>query len=60
VPSNQKRTLKLKLTKLAIAILKQTGRLKMNVTVTTTIAGQAPVKATHSFELFVKKKTTKH
>jgi Tol biopolymer transport system component len=54
VPSNQTRILKLKLTKLAIAILKQTGKLKMSVTVTTTIAGQTPVKESHNFELFVK------
>jgi ABC-type oligopeptide transport system substrate-binding subunit len=53
---NQTRILKLKLTKLAIAILKQTGKLKMSVTVTTTIAGQAPVKESHNFELFVKPK----
>jgi hypothetical protein len=60
VPSNQTRGLRLKLTKLAIAILKKTGKLKMNVTVTTTIAGQAPVKATHSFEPFVKPKPKHH
>ena len=44
VPSNQTRVLKLKLTKVAIAILKKVGKLKMTVTVTTTIAGQAPTQ----------------
>jgi hypothetical protein len=56
VPSNQKRTLKLKLTKVAIAILKKVGKLKMTVTVTTTIAGQAPVKEARAVEIFVKPK----
>jgi Tol biopolymer transport system component len=59
VPHNQKRPLKLKLTKLAIAILKKVGKLKMAVTVTTRIAGQAPVKATRTFELFVPPQSTK-
>ena len=53
VPSNQKRVLKLKLTKVAIAILKKVGKLKMTVTVTTRIAGQAPSKASRTLELFV-------
>jgi Tol biopolymer transport system component len=56
VPSNQTRILKLKLTKVAIAILKKVGKLKMTVTVTTTIAGQAPTKDTRSVELFTKPK----
>ena len=56
VPSNQTRVLKLKLTKVAIAILKKVGKLKMTVTVTTTIAGQAPTKEARSFELFTKPK----
>jgi Tol biopolymer transport system component len=59
VPSNQERTLKLKLTKLAIKILKKTGKLKMSVTVTTTIAGQPPFKETRSVEIFVKNKKKK-
>lgn len=58
MPSNQKRLLKLKVPKLAFAILKKVGKLKMIVTVTTTIAGQVPVKETHPFELFVKQKPT--
>ena len=56
VPSNQKRVLKLKLSKLAIAILKKVGKLKMVVTVTTTIAGQAPVKEARTVEVFAKAK----
>ena len=56
VPSNQKRVLKLKLSKLAIAILKKVGKLKMAVTVTTTIAGQQPVKETRAVEVFAKAK----
>jgi Tol biopolymer transport system component len=59
VPSNQTRILKLKLTKVAIAILKKIGKLKMSVTVTTTIAGQAPTKETRSVELFTKPKKAK-
>ena len=56
VPSNQTRILKLKLTKTAIAVLKKVGKLKMTVTVTTTIAGQAPTKETRSIELVAKPK----
>jgi Tol biopolymer transport system component len=56
VPSNQTRALKLNLTKVAIAILKKVGKLKMTVTVTTTIAGQAPTKETRSFEIVAKPK----
>ena len=56
VPSNQKRVLKLKLTKVAIGILKKVGKLKMTVTVTTTIAGQAPTKASRSIEIVAKPK----
>lgn len=59
VPSNQTRALKLKLTKVAIAILKKVGKLKMALTVTTTIAGQAPVKETRTIEIFVKPKKSK-
>jgi hypothetical protein len=59
VPSNQTRILKLKLTKVAIAILKKVGKLKMTVTVTTTIAGQAPVKATRKIEIYAKPKKSK-
>ena len=59
VPSNQTRILKLKLTKVAIAILKKVGKLKMTVTVTTTIAGQAPTKEARTVELFVKPKPKK-
>lgn len=54
VPPNQGRVLKLKLTKLAIAVLKKVGKLKMSLTVTTRIAGQPPVKATRTLEIFVK------
>ena len=57
VPSGQTRILKLKLTKLAIAILKKVGKLKMSVTVTITIAGQPPTKETRPIELFVKTAT---
>jgi TolB protein len=59
VPSNQTRILKLKLTKVAIAILKKVGKLNMTVTVTTTIAGQAPTKEARSVELFVQPKKAK-
>jgi Tol biopolymer transport system component len=58
VPSGQTRILKLKLTKLAIAILEKVGKLKMSVTVTTTIAGQAPFKETRSIEVVAKQKPT--
>ncbi len=54
VPSNQTRTLKLKLTKTAIAILEKVGKLKMAVTVTIKIAGQAPVVETRSVEVVFK------
>jgi Tol biopolymer transport system component len=54
VPSNQTRILKLKLTKVAIAILKKVGKLKMTVTVTTTIAGQKPSKAMRTIEIIAK------
>jgi Tol biopolymer transport system component len=54
VPSNQWRPLKLKLTKLAVAILKQVGKLKMSLTVTTRIAGRPPLKETRALEIFVK------
>jgi Tol biopolymer transport system component len=59
VPSNQTRPLKLKLTKVAIAILKKVGKLKMTVTATTKIVGQAPVAETRTVEVFAqpKKKT---
>lgn len=53
VPANQKRTLKLKLTRLAVAILKKVGKLKMAVTVTITIAGQKPVRETRTVEVFL-------
>ncbi len=56
VPSNQTRVLKLKLTKVAIAILKKVGKLKMTVTVTTTIAGQKPSKAMRTIEIIAKPK----
>ncbi len=56
VPSNSTRVLKLKLTKVALAILKKVGKLKMSVTVTTTIAGQAPSKETRTVEIVVKSK----
>jgi hypothetical protein len=59
VPHNQKRVLNLKLTKLAIANLKKVGKLKMTVTVTTRIAGQAPLKASRTLELFVPPKSAK-
>ncbi|MBS1845352.1 MAG: PD40 domain-containing protein [Actinobacteria bacterium] len=54
VPPNKWRVLKLKLTKLAIAVLRKVGKLKMSLTVTTRIAGQPPVKATRTLEIFVK------
>jgi Tol biopolymer transport system component len=61
VPAGQERVLKLKLTKLAIAILEKVGKLKMSVTVTTTLAGQAPTKETRSVTIIFKpKKATKH
>lgn len=56
VPSNQTRVLKLKLTKVAIAILKKVGKLKMTVTVTTRIAGQKPSKAMRTIEIIAKPK----
>lgn len=56
VPFQQTRVLKLKLTNTAIAILKKVGKLKMVVTVTTTIAGQAPVKESRPFEVLLKPK----
>ncbi|HTT96209.1 MAG TPA: hypothetical protein VMF55_16175 [Solirubrobacterales bacterium] len=59
VPANQTRVLKLKLTKVAIAILKKVGKLKMTVTVTTTIAGQAPVSETRAVEVLAKPKKAK-
>ncbi|MGH2939174.1 MAG: TolB family protein, partial [Solirubrobacterales bacterium] len=52
VPSNQKRVLKLRLTKLAVAVLKKVGKLKMVLTVTTTIAGQSPVRESRTVEIF--------
>ncbi len=60
VPPNQRRVLKLKLTKLAIAILKKVGKLKMSLTVTTRIAGQPPTKETRTVEIFVKPARSKH
>ncbi|MBS1895561.1 MAG: PD40 domain-containing protein [Actinobacteria bacterium] len=54
VPPNQRRVLKLKLTKLAVAILQKVGKLKMSLTVTTRIAGQPPVKETRTLEIFAK------
>jgi Tol biopolymer transport system component len=54
VPANQKRTLKLKLTKTAVSVLEKTGKLKMVVTVTTTITGQKPTRETRTVEVFVK------
>jgi len=60
VPPNQTRVLKLKLTNLAIAILKKVGKLKMSLTVTTTIAGQPPVKETRTIEIFKKPAKSKH
>lgn len=60
VPADQQRVLKLKLTKVAIAILKKVGKLKMAVTVTTTTPGQAPVKETRTVELFAKPKKSKN
>jgi hypothetical protein len=59
VPSNQTRVLKLKLTKVAIAVLKKVGKLKMTVTVTTTIAGQKPTKATRTVEIVARPKKKK-
>lgn len=59
VPAGQTRILKLKLTKVAIAILKKVGTLKMSVTVTTTIAGQPPFKETRSIEVVAKPKPKK-
>ena len=59
VPAGQTRILKLKLTKLGFAILEKVGKLKMSVTVTTTIAGQAPFKETRSIEVVVKQKPKK-
>jgi TolB protein len=56
VPAGQKRVLKLKLTKLAIAIIEKVGKLKMSVTVTTTIAGQKPSKETRSVTIILKPK----
>lgn len=60
VPPNQRRVLKLKLTKLAIAVLKKVGKLKMSLTVTTRIAGQPPVKQTRTLEIFAKPAKSKH
>lgn len=54
VPAGQKRTLKLKLTKLAIEILEKVGRLKMAVTVTITTAGRKPLVETRTVEVFLK------
>lgn len=54
VPAGQQRTLKLKLTKLAIEILEKVGKLKMAVTVTITTAGQKPVVETRTVEVFLK------
>jgi Tol biopolymer transport system component len=56
VPPNQTRALRLKLTSLAIKILKKVGKLKMQVTVTTTITGQAPTQEARTFEIFAKPK----
>jgi Tol biopolymer transport system component len=58
VPANQKRTLKMKLTKKAIAVLEQTGKLKLTATVTITAPGAKPVKRTHSLEIFAKPKNS--
>jgi Tol biopolymer transport system component len=54
VPANQTRTLKMKLTKTAIAILEKVGRLKMVVTLTLTAPGAKTVKRTHTVEIFAK------
>lgn len=54
VPANQKRTLKLKLTKAAIGALEKVGKLKMLVTVTITIAGQKPTVESRTVEVFLK------
>jgi Tol biopolymer transport system component len=54
VPANQKRTLKLKLTKAAIAAIEKVGKLKMTVTVTIAIAGQKPTTESRKVEVFLK------
>jgi Tol biopolymer transport system component len=51
VPAGKTRTLKMKLTKKAIAVLEKVGKLKLVATVTLTAAGAKPVKVTHALEI---------
>lgn len=56
VPANQTRTLKLKLTKVAKAVLEKVGKLKMVVTITITATGASPVTQTRTVEIVKKPK----
>jgi len=61
VPANQTRKLKMRLTKVGLAVLEQVGKLKMVATVTTTAAGLAPVVETHTVTVVAKPaKPSKH